>query len=146
MSLSLVASIWVPSIDREDQDGTRSPPAQRTLDPGGQVVDEVDPRVWCLYEDQDGALWFGSNGAGVFRRRGDELIQYTAEHGLTGDQVRHITGDGTDGVLRYDGSSVTQHSLPEGAYAISILIDRSGMAWVGTLEHGALRLRGGEFR
>ncbi len=68
-------------------------------DSGGHLVDVIDPRVWCLHESEAGELWFGTNGAGVFRRTGDRLVQYTTEHGLTGNQVRHLLSDGEGGLL-----------------------------------------------
>ncbi len=93
----------------------------------GRIVDELDARVWCLYERENGELWFGSNGAGVFRWDGEHLVQYTKQHGLTGDAVRHVLGDGTGGVLvtaeggvsRFDGEAFTrlevlQHSGADG--------------------------------
>ena len=79
----------------------------------GVVVDTLDARVWCLHERENGELWFGSNGSGVFRRISKQLIQYTAEHGLPGNDIRNILSDGRDGVLvvandgvsRFDGES-----------------------------------------
>lgn len=93
----------------------------------GLTVDELDPRVWCLHERENGELWFGTNGAGVFRWDGKTLTQYTKEHGLTGNAVRHLLGDGAGGVLvtanggvsRFDGDvftplEVLEHSGAEG--------------------------------
>ena len=103
------------------------PPLFSCASPGGDVVDELDPRVWCLYQRENGEMWFGTNGAGVFRLEEDRLIQYTQEHGLTGDQVRSVVSDGAGGLLvtanggvaRFDGESfvpleVVEHTGVDG--------------------------------
>ena len=56
-------------------------------------------------------MWFGSNGAGVFRWDGEVLRQFTTEHGLAGLQVRdiqedprgHVLVSTNSGISRWDG-------------------------------------------
>lgn len=93
----------------------------------GVAVVSMDPRLWCIHEDDQGDLWFGSNGSGVYRYNGHTLVQYTTESGLAGDTVRGVHGDGrggllvstTDGVSRFDGErwsdvGVVEHSGTDG--------------------------------
>ena len=84
-SLAALALLATPTLARHDAQG--------------QAVDRIDPRVWCLHEGANGDLWFGTNGAGVFRLRDDRLTQFTKAHGLTGNEVRSVQGDGRGGVL-----------------------------------------------
>lgn len=94
---------------------------------GSVAAVSLDPRLWCIHEDDQGDLWFGSNGAGVYRYDGEALEQFSAESGLAGDTVRGIHDDGrggllvstTDGVSRFDGQDwsdveVVEHSGTDG--------------------------------
>ena len=77
----------------------------------GTLVSELDPRIWSIRETSTGEIWFGSNGAGVFRFDGETLRQYTEADGLGGSQIRDIREDSNGGVLvsavggvaRFDG-------------------------------------------
>ncbi|MBL4771542.1 MAG: hypothetical protein JKY61_10465 [Planctomycetes bacterium] len=98
----------------------------------GQVVTELDPRIWCIHQDQTGNYWFGSNGNGVYHFDGKQLVQYTRDEGLHGNQVRDIEEDddgnifvGTfTGVSKFDGQGFTrlqivEPSSPEKGWALS---------------------------
>jgi len=52
---------------------------------------------------------------------------------------------GNDGVLKYDGEDVTHYATVDGAYALSIICDREGKLWVGTVEHGIHVFEGAGF-
>ena len=85
---------------------------------GGKVVTALDPRLRVVFQARDGAHWFGSNGAGVFRYDGKKIVRFAREHGLVDDEVRaiqedaagnlYVSGDG--GVSRFDGRAF--HALP----------------------------------
>ncbi|MBK6410498.1 MAG: hypothetical protein IPF78_12525 [Flavobacteriales bacterium] len=68
--------------------------------------------VWCLFEDDGGGLWFGTDGAGVLRYAGESYVTYTVTEGLCSDLVMCALSDkhgdiwlGTygNGVCRMDG-------------------------------------------
>jgi len=79
----------------------------------GQVVTELEDRIRVVYQASDRALWFGSNGKGVYRwdENGKSLVRFATEHGLAGDHVTGIQEDragnvlvvGEGGVSRFDG-------------------------------------------
>lgn len=81
----------------------------------GQVVLEIDPRIWVLHQDQNGDYWFGSNGGGVYRYNDERITRYTKADGLSGDQVRGIEEDKqgnlflstNGGVSKFDGKKFT---------------------------------------
>jgi ligand-binding sensor domain-containing protein len=96
----------------------------------GQVVGEIDPRIWCINQDRNGNHWFGSNGSGVYRYDGQRIIQFTRVDGLSGDQVRDIEEDTegnvfistTDGVTKFDGKRLTPLEIVE--------VPLAGEGWV----------------
>jgi diguanylate cyclase (GGDEF)-like protein/PAS domain S-box-containing protein len=49
--------------------------------------------VQCLYQDETGALWIGTNGGGMFRLQDDRFGHVTARDGLADDVVHAIVGD-----------------------------------------------------
>lgn len=96
-------------------------PQQASVAPraDGPSALELDDRIRCMLQGQDSAFWFGSDGQGVYRWRGDgtTLERFTTEQGLPGNHVRGIQQDrsGTifvctdpGGVGRLDGQAFTQ--------------------------------------
>jgi ligand-binding sensor domain-containing protein len=94
---------------------------------GSVAAVPLDTRLWCIHEDDQGDLWLGSNGAGVYRYDGEALEQFTTDAGLAGDTVRGIHDDGrggllvstTAGVSRFDGEAwsdveVVEHTGTDG--------------------------------
>jgi ligand-binding sensor domain-containing protein len=87
--------------------GSRAAPAAR-----GDVAAELDKRILHIFQAKDSAYWFGSDGQGVYRYDGKELLRFTTEQGLTSDRVRGIQEDRSGnifvcgepgGVSRFDG-------------------------------------------
>lgn len=54
--------------------------------------------VRATYQTRDGAMWFGTNGQGLFRWREGESVQFTRQQGLADDRVFAFHED-ADGVL-----------------------------------------------
>ncbi|QDV09045.1 Virginiamycin B lyase [Planctomycetes bacterium Poly30] len=124
---------------------------------------EFTPRfVYSIHEAKDGALWFGTDGAGAVRYDGEAMEVYTAkEHGLASDRVCTILEDGRGdvwfgtsdgGVSRYDGTRFTTHlrsAAPSrhtgwGRY-MAIHEDRAGNVWFGaSMEGGGVHRWDGE--
>lgn len=110
---------------------------------------EFGPKmVYSIYEDAEGALWFGTDGAGAVHYDGTTMTVYTAQaNGLCSDRVCTILqdsrghfwfGTSSGGVSRYDGTTFTTHLRSPtfskhtgwGRY-MSILEDRAGTLWFG---------------
>jgi len=125
--LALTASLARPSL------GTAHPgPQQALASPRaeGPSAPEFDDRIRCMLQGKDSAYWFGTDGQGVYRWRGDgtTLEQFTTVQGLPGDRVRGIQEDraGTvfvctepGGVGRFDGH----------AFVRLTALDQSESAW-----------------
>ena len=101
-------------------------------------------RIFSVFEDKAGNIWFGTVGAGVFRYNGTTFKNFTVSDGLVDNKVECITEDkagniwfGTgNGVSSFDGKNfrnfTTQDSLVDPDIH-AIIQDRSGLIWVGAL-------------
>jgi ligand-binding sensor domain-containing protein len=115
------------SVRGVSQDSSPPPVAVSAV---GQVVTEIDLRIWCIHQDRNGNYWFGSNGNGVYLYDGQRITHYTRADGLSGDQVRDIDDDTrgnviistTDGVSKFDGMRFTTLELVEAP--------RTGEGWI----------------
>ncbi|MBK9764080.1 MAG: histidine kinase [Flavobacteriales bacterium] len=101
------------------------------------------------FQDEEGNLWFGTDGAGALRYEGDRFVTYTVKDGLCSDLVMNITADargdlwlGTydNGICRMDGMALvsTLDGLPNNTIWCG-LMDRKGDMWFGTSE-GLIKL------
>ena len=55
--------------------------------------------VWCLFEDQAGTLWIGTDDGGVNAFSAGRFTRYTTADGLPSNLVRAIIDDGNGGLL-----------------------------------------------
>ena len=104
--------------------------------------------VYSIYEDDDGSLWFGTDGAGAVKYDGNTQVVYTTKDGLCGNHVSSILRDlrgnlwfGTSGggVSQYDGSTFTthlrystfqDHGVGWGRF-LALFEDHLGFVWFG---------------
>ncbi|WP_386069872.1 two-component regulator propeller domain-containing protein [Tahibacter sp. UC22_41] len=108
--------------------------------------------MYLIAAQPDGSVWAGTT-EGVVRVRGETVQVFGPAQGLPPGPVFDIAfaGDGTvwvgteRGVYRSDGDAfvVASAALPVDAVQ-RLLFDRSGNLWLGTVNHGVLRLRHGE--
>jgi len=119
-------------------------------------LDEVYPvvnpnQVMAVLEDQYGDLWFGTNGAGVYRYDGKTFQQYLSDVGMfyeDGQQHNIILSMAEDlnndiwfsslshgGVSRFDGKEFTHYvnELSDDFVRV-VFCDSKGKIWIGT--HG----------
>jgi ligand-binding sensor domain-containing protein/signal transduction histidine kinase/CheY-like chemotaxis protein/HPt (histidine-containing phosphotransfer) domain-containing protein len=112
-------------------------------------------RVRSLLEDQQGALWAGTHGAGVYRLDQQGMRVFNHDSGLSGDSVLALIQDrrgriwiGTNQGLDMieDGRIASMQSLlgnsPRSAVHL-IYEDRAGRLWVGTETQGLYVIDGG---
>jgi ligand-binding sensor domain-containing protein len=123
--------------------------------------------VYCICEDKTGNLWFGTQSKGVCRYDG-KAFTWFAKQGLGGAAVRAIFqdkagnlwfGNNGGGVYRYDGKILTNFTEQQGlsnpdflrtlkgkpgtlARVWSIVEDKIGNLWFGTVDAGAWRYDG----
>jgi ligand-binding sensor domain-containing protein/signal transduction histidine kinase len=112
-------------------------------------------RVRTLMRDESGTLWVGTDGEGVFRVAGQNVVQYTVRNGMSNNFVRALLQArdgsmwvGTDGGISHiTGSGIRSYNTPQGLAYFSVtalLEDSEGDLWVGT-SRGLSHLRGGQF-
>jgi ligand-binding sensor domain-containing protein len=160
--LFLTACQGQENANTDPQDSTTAPMTTLAsqpawVDPGSlfQNNAQISEYIRRVFQDKNGNLWFGTNGDGVARYNGVELVYFGPSDGFCGSAVRGMVEDekgniwfGTDGgVCRYDGKTFTSFTKANGLnhnQVWSILIDRSGVLWVGT-EGGVSRFNGKSF-
>ena len=112
-------------------------------------------RVRSVFRDSSGALWMGTEGAGVFRSGNGRQVQYTKHTGLVNDFVRAFLESrdgsvwiGTDeGITRWHDGKLSNYLEPQGLAYFSIRTlagDSSGDVWIGT-ERGVSHWHNGSF-
>ncbi len=57
------------------------------------VATELGTHIMCIHQAKDSALWFGSDGQGIYRADGTSLVRFTTDHGLAGNNIRAIQED-----------------------------------------------------
>jgi ligand-binding sensor domain-containing protein len=79
----------------------------------------VDKNIRSVFQDNRGAYWVGTNGAGLYRYDKKTLTQFTIKDGLPDNQILHIheddlgniwCGTGGFGVSKFDGLNFTTYS------------------------------------
>ncbi len=113
----------------------------------------ANPWVYAIQVDQDGAVWFGTEG-GLSRLHKDQWTTWRHGDGLgapnpSGLKSRNMSGFGSsrDGshshnltTLEEDGSETYNED-----YVFSLLFDNQGRLWIGTWGGGASRFDGQTF-
>jgi signal transduction histidine kinase/ligand-binding sensor domain-containing protein len=114
---------------------------------------------WTMYEDRDGAMWYGTIG-GVIRDLNGAPTHFTTQDGLAGDDTKVIIGDVRDhtekslwlgsygGLTHFKDGRFTkwteQDGLP-GNTVRALKQDGDGTLWIGTYDSGLGRFRDGQF-
>jgi hypothetical protein len=81
----------------------------------GSLVSELSKELWCVFQDKRNNIWFGSNGEGVYRYDGKNLLNFTTKDGLCSDSIRQIQEDEfgniffstLNGINKFDGIKIT---------------------------------------
>ncbi len=116
---------------------------------------QISDYIREIFQDRDGAYWFGTNGDGVCRYDGTSLTYFSLEQGFGGVAVRGIVQDEAGaiwfategGVSRLASGVFTNFTVKDGLSdnsIWSIMLDSSGTIWVGTQE-GVCRFDGTAF-
>jgi signal transduction histidine kinase len=126
-----------------------------TRGPAAEVLPPEMGNCWTMYEDQEGAFWFGTEG-GVVRDKNSVRTHFTTKDGLAGDDTKVIIGDvagglwlGSYGGLTHfkDGrfTAWTERDGLPGNTVRALRQDGDGTLWIGTYDSGLGRLKDGKF-
>ena len=112
------------------------------------------PRVNCMTQTQDGALWIGTEGGGVYRLDDSATITHrlTAAEGLPHEKVRDLVADPQgglwiatqDGLAHWNDGALTVWTTDDGLsddYLLALFLDPDGSLWIGTAAGGLNLLR-----
>ena len=95
-------------------------------------------------EDRAGNLWVGTDGSGLFRRAGDELLRYSKSEDLPSLRIMTLFADSADnlwigtakGLSRLRDDKLTnftvQDGLPGDIIIRTLAEDDAGALWIGT--------------
>ena len=119
----------------------------------GQLVHDAGARVTTLFEDPEGSIWFGTDGAGLHRLRPSMLSVVGAREGLADENVYPVfedsrgaiwTGMSNVGVARLENGVVTNFGRANGwpLLARSFAEDRDGRLHIGMLGGGVCVVEG----
>jgi len=126
----------------------------RRLGPDLETIEETrllpDASAYWIAPDADGRVWVATS-RGLLRVSGDESVLFDAEHGLPPVPVLSILhGSGTDMLVgtenglyqrQAEARSFQPLDLAFQDMAISTLLrDKGGAIWVGTVAHGLFRI------
>jgi len=119
-------------------------------------------RIWVIYRDLDGNMWFGDRGSGVTRYGKEGFVTFTTKDGLVHDYISAIyqtpdgmmwfgsspasLGDG--GISRYDGKTFVNFTTADGLtdnHVQAICRDTDGNLWFATWGGGVSRYDGKTF-
>jgi ligand-binding sensor domain-containing protein/signal transduction histidine kinase len=112
-------------------------------------------RARNVYRDRAGALWIGTDGDGVIRLRGKQVLHLTTKNGLIDNLIRAMleARDGslwflTDGgVSHWTSHKFVNYEMKDGLSFFStraVIEDRGGDLWIGT-DRGVSHMRSGVF-
>src|SRR5689334_7155335 len=73
-------------------------PAQQRPLISGDTVAALGKEIRCIYQDAQQNYWFATNGEGVFKYDGKNIVQFTEKHGLCSNFVWNVL-QGQDGRL-----------------------------------------------
>jgi len=112
--------------------------------------------VWTMYEDPEGAYWFGTGSGGVVRYQNGAATRYTTEDGLAGNDTKVIIQDSAGGIWLGSYGGLTHYKdgrftawterdgLP-GSTVRALYQDNDGVLWIGTYDGGLGRFKDGRF-
>lgn len=107
--------------------------------------------IASITEDHQKNIWFGTVNRGLFKKEGQNCINYTQKQGLQGRFIKAIgtdtqgniiIGSVDNGLAIFDGTNFTHYTTKEGFpcnVVMNLVIDASNSIWVATYECGLVK-------
>ena len=74
----------------------------------------AEEKVWSILEDNDGALWFGTRGHGLFRYVEGKITAYTTAQGLATNSIYQLLADQRGSLWLSGPTTISSFPLPTG--------------------------------
>jgi signal transduction histidine kinase/ligand-binding sensor domain-containing protein len=142
-------SVWGATMDgriwKSGEDGLIS---ESKLSP-----EQNPPGLRAIFEDPEGSIWVGSNGAGLYRLKPKLIQMLTPEDGLTGNIVKSITRDAEGRIWALSQSGLNllgskplrvESTSPAPTHNWVLCGDGQGYLWAGSYGLGLVRMRDGK--
>lgn len=116
----------------------------------------------CIFQDDEGNIWLGSNGGGLARVRPRSLFSYDERAGMVQPVVnavietapgRFLVGTHGGGLLPFDGTTFGRpivagddYRLTKGSWIHTLVSDREGGIWIGSYGNGLFYRQGEEMQ
>jgi ligand-binding sensor domain-containing protein/signal transduction histidine kinase len=108
--------------------------------------------VFSIYEDLAGRIWMGTAQDGLFYwEKGrltpfpDQTLRNVVISAITVDPEGNIWVGTARGLRRYKPNFAEGPATGFGSESRSMLVDRHGVLWIGTVNSGLIRYQGGKF-
>ncbi|MCD4691491.1 MAG: helix-turn-helix domain-containing protein [Calditrichales bacterium] len=109
-------------------------------------------RILALYEDQNNALWIGTDGGGLYSYKDGLWKNYSTKNGLSNNHVKTITGDwqgnlwvGTEyGLNRFNKDGIQIFTTQNGLFdniITALTTDSWGNLWIGAFRGGLAKFK-----
>lgn len=114
-------------------------------------------QIIAMVQDNEGFIWFATQGAGLCRFDGTSFTYFSQEHGIPHTQIWNMICDtkgqiwvATEGgIARFNGKTFDRFALEEEIEeesVWSIFEDSRGQIWIGLPNEGVFRLDGNVFK
>lgn len=116
-----------------------------------------EDRITSIVEDEEGAIWFGTDGFGICKYDGKKITHITKKNGLPDNNISDLFKDkygniwiGTmfGGISRFDGkafTNFTEKGIVEGEEISGIYEAKNGNIWFAAENHGVYFFDGKTF-
>lgn len=112
--------------------------------------------VLDIYQDKHGLLWFATNGGGVCRFDGEDFEIFNENSGIINNMVVSIAADHQQnlwfatmgGLSYYNQKDIFSYAKGDGLgtnYLTDVIVDKSGLVWIGTEDAGLKVFNGRHF-
>jgi ligand-binding sensor domain-containing protein len=103
------------SCNGQTKNKTSNPDNSNKHISSGDTVNKLGNHLWYVFQDKKNNYWFGSNGEGVYRYDGINIVNFTTKDGLCNDSIRQIQEDKFGniffstlcGINKFDGKKFT---------------------------------------